>query len=157
MLLPKSLILCTYKQFALFNEIALFIKKMLKIIMYYFSDTAKRSFIVFVLFAYIIIPFADSIACSDCTEVCSFQRKQISYVNIFNTDDPALTISNADTQGNSSDCKNDSRCSCPLCYNAVSVFTYDHVILFSALYSVIQPISEVSPEPSFLINKPPRA
>ncbi len=130
---------------------------MLKIIMYYFSDTAKRSFIIFVLFAYIAIPLADSIACSGCTEGCSLQGKQISYVDISNTDNPGITISSADTQGNSSDYKNDSKGSCPICYNAVSVFTYDHVILFSALYSVIQPISEVSPEPSFLINKPPRA
>ena len=130
---------------------------MLKIFMYYFSDTAKRSFIVFVLFAYIIIPFADSIACSDCTEVCSFQGKQISYVNISNTDDPALTISNPDTQEHSAEYKNDSKGSCPLCYNTDSVFTYNHVILFYALYSVIQPISGVSPEPFFLINKPPRA
>ena len=130
---------------------------MLRIFMYYFSDTAKRSFIVFLLFAYLIIPFADSIACNGCSDVCSFQGKQISYDNISNTDDPALTISNPDTQEHSSDYKNDSKGSCPLCYNAVSVFTYSHEILFSALYSVIQPISEVSPEPSFLINKPPRA
>jgi len=125
--------------------------------MRYISGTAKKSVIVFVLFAYIIIPFADSIACNDCTNVCSFQGKQISYVTISNTDDPAFTISNADTQEHSSEYKNDSKGSCPLCYNTASVFTYNHVILFSALYSVIQPISEVSPEPSFLINKPPRA
>jgi hypothetical protein len=130
---------------------------MLIIFMYYFSDTAKRSFIVFLLFAYIIIPFADSIACNGCSDVCSFQGKQISYVNISYTDDPALAIRNPDTQEHSSDYKNDSKGSCPLCYNTDSVFTYNHVILFSALYSVIQPISGVSPEPSFLINKPPRA
>ena len=125
--------------------------------MYYVSDTAKRSLIVFVLFAYIIIPFADSIACSDCTDVCSFQGKQISYVNISNTDDPALTISNPDTQEHPSEYKNDSKGFCPLCNNAVNVYTHNHLILFSALYLVIQPISEVSPEPSFGINKPPRA
>lgn len=124
--------------------------------MCYFFDTAKKSFIIFVLFAYIIIPFADSIACSDCTEVCSFQGKQVSYVNIYSSDGTALTISNTETQEHPSDYKNDSKCSCPLCYNAVNVFAYNHVILFSALYSVIQPISEVSPEPFFLINKPPR-
>jgi hypothetical protein len=125
--------------------------------MYYFSDTAKKSFIIFVLLAYIIIPVADSIACSDCTEVCSFQGKQLSYVNNSNSDDPALTIGNPDTKEQPSDYKNDSKGSCPICYNAVSVFTYDYVVIFSALYSVMQPISEVSPEPSFLINKPPRA
>jgi hypothetical protein len=125
--------------------------------MRFISDTAKRSLTVFVLFAYIIIPFADSIACSGCTEGCSLQGKQISYVDISNTDNPGTTISTADTQGNSSDYNQDNKSSCPLCYNAASVYTYDHVILFSALYSVIQPISEVSPEPSFLINKPPRA
>jgi hypothetical protein len=130
---------------------------MLKIIMCYFSNTARRSFMVFVLFAYIIIPFTDGIACGDCTELCSFQGKQISYVNISNSYNTVLTISNPETREHPSDYKNDSKCSCPLCYNAVSVFAYDHIILFSALYSVIQPISEVSPEPSFLINKPPRA
>jgi len=125
--------------------------------MLFISDTAKRSLTVFVLFAYILIPLADSIACSDCTDVCSFQGKQISYVNISYTDDSALTISNADTQEHSSDYKTDSKGSCPLCYNAVNVYAYNHLILFSAISSVIQPISEVSPEPSFLINKPPRA
>jgi hypothetical protein len=124
--------------------------------MYYFSDTAKRSFIVFVLFAYILIPLADSIACSGCTEDCLLQGNQISYLDISSTDNPGTTISTADKQGNSSDYNQDSKSPCPLCYNAVNVFAYDHVILFSALYSVIQPISEVSPEPSFLINKPPR-
>jgi hypothetical protein len=125
--------------------------------MYYFSDTAKRSLIIFVLFAYIIIPFADSIACSDCMDICSLQGEQIRYVDISNSDDPALTISQRDTQEHPSEYKNDSRGSCPFCYNTDNVFTYDHVVIFSALYSVIQPISEVSPEPSFLISKPPRS
>ena len=122
-----------------------------------FSGTAKRSFIFFVLFAYIIIPFADSMACSDCTDVCSFQSVQVSDSNISYMDDPAFTISNADTQEHLSEYENDSKGFCPLCYNTASVFTYNHVILFSALYSVVQPISEVSPEPSFRINKPPRS
>ena len=122
-----------------------------------FSGTAKRAFIVFVLFAYTVIPFADSIACSDCTEICSFQGELNSYANIFNTDNPSLTISNADTQEHSSEYENDSKGSCPLCYNTDSVLLYNHIIIFSALYSVIEPVSEASPEPSFLINKPPRA
>ena len=125
--------------------------------MYYFSDTAKRWFIVFVLFAYIVIPFTDSIACSGCTEGCSLQGTQISYIDMSSTDNPGITVSTADTQGNSYDYNQDSKSPCPICYNAVSVFTYDHVVIFSALYSVIQLISEISPEPFFLINKPPRA
>ena len=140
-----------------FNELAFFIKKVLKINMHFLPDTAKRSLIVFILFAYIIIPLADSIACSGCTEGCLLQGKQISYVDISNTDNPGITISTADTQGNSSDYNQYSKSPCPLCYNTVNVYTYNYLILFSALYSVIQPISEVSPEPSFLINKPPRA
>lgn len=130
---------------------------MLKIFMYYFSDTAKKSLIVFVLFAYIVIPLADSIACSGCTEGCLLQGKQISYVDLSNTDNPGITISTADMQGNSSDYNQDSKSPCPLCYNTANVYTYNHLILFSTLCSVIQPICEISPEPSFLINKPPRA
>lgn len=122
-----------------------------------FPYRAKKAFTVLVLFVYIIIPFTDSIACSGCEEACSFQDKQISYVDISNTDNLVLTIGNPDTQELSSDYTNDSKSFCPLCYNTVSIFTYSHVILFSALYSVIHPISEVSPEPSFPINKPPRA
>lgn len=125
--------------------------------MCYFSDTAKRFLILFVLFAYIIIPMADSIACSDCTEVCSFQGLQISYASISSADDPVFTARNADKQEHSAEFKNDTRCPCPLCNNAVNVYTDDHVILFSSLYSVIQPVSEASPEPSFLISKPPRS
>ena len=125
--------------------------------MYYFADAKKRSFVIFVLFAYIIIPFADSVACSDCMDICSFQGEQISYVNISNSDDPALIISHPDTQEHPSEYKNDNKGSCPFCYNTDNVFTYDHVVIFSALYSVVQPISEVSPEPSFRINKPPRS
>ncbi len=106
--------------------------------MYYFSDTAKRSFIIFVLFAYILIPLADSIACSGCTEGCSLQGKQISYVDISSTDNPGITVSTADTQGNSSDYNQDSKSTCPLCYNAVNVFTYNHVILLeSTVFSII--------------------
>jgi len=130
---------------------------MLKIFMYYFSVTAKRSLIIFMLFAYIIIPIADSIACSDCTEVCSFQGQQISYDSISIADASVLTARDADTQEHSAEYKNDSRCPCPLCNNAVNVYTHNHLILFSSLYSVIQPVSEASPEPFFLISKPPRS
>jgi hypothetical protein len=130
---------------------------MLKIIMHYFSVNAKRSFVIFMLFAYIIIPFADSIACSDCTEVCSLQGNQISYSDISNIGNPALSVSNADTQEHPSDYKNDSKGSCPLCYNAVSVSTNNHLNIFSALYLAMQPISEVLTEPSFRIKKPPQA
>jgi hypothetical protein len=125
--------------------------------MYYFSYKAKKAFTVLVLFAYIIIPFADSIACSSCTEVCSFQEKQISHVDISGADGPVITIGTIETQDNSTDYEKDGKSFCPLCYNTVSVFNDNHIILFSELYSVVQPISEVSPEPSFLINKPPRA
>lgn len=122
-----------------------------------FFDTARRSLTVFVLLAYILIPLADSMACNDCTEGCSLQGKQISYADISNTVNPGITISAADTQWNSYDYSQDSKNHCPICYNTTNVDTYDHLVLFSTLCSVICPIFEVSPEPSFLINKPPRA
>jgi hypothetical protein len=129
---------------------------MLKKIMQYFSNTSKSILILLVLIAYVFIPLADSIACNDCTDTCSFQGRRISYSNLINTGNPVLIINNTDSPGKSFNYKEEGKGFCPICYSTAGIFEHNHITLFSALYLELQPISIVLPEPSFPINKPPQ-
>lgn len=125
--------------------------------MQYFSNTSKRLLILLVLIAYVFIPLVDSIACNDCIDTCSSQRRQISYSNLINTDNLVLIINNTDSQGKSFNYKEEGKGFCPICYNTVGIFEQKHITLFSALYLELQPVSLVSSEPLFPINKPPQS
>ncbi len=115
----------------------------------------KRVLILFILLAYIIIPFVDSMACDDCTGIASFLGGlEISYKNL-----PQGNMSssiNIDDAKDKSSSEKEGKIFCSICSNTVEGDFHNHKALFSAVPFVNQTIFVVFLEPAFSINKPPQ-
>lgn len=120
-----------------------------------FNKTAKGLLILFVLAAFLVIPFVDSIACDDCSGIASFQGGlEISYKNL-----PQGNMSssiNIDDAKDKSSSEKEGKIFCSICSNTVEGDVHNHKALFSAVPFVNQTIFVAFLEPLFSINKPPQ-
>ncbi len=117
----------------------------------------RQIFALIILLAHIVVPLADSFACSDCRGSVPFSGGvEISHMTLLQVDvNPAV--------GNSRDTKNkaadgeDSKTFCSLCGNVIDGAAIRYSEPFTAVESLIDHhILSFPTEPSGSITKPPQ-
>lgn len=111
----------------------------------------------FILMVYVVVPFADAVACNDFNKPIRFQTREVG------TDD--LRLTNMDTSpsavaqiyGKESFLQKPLKAFCQVCFNAAKIVeAHNNEISFFSIPLTFRPIIITRLGPTFPIDKPPQ-
>ncbi len=117
----------------------------------------RRIFALIILLAHIVVPFVDSVACSDCIGSVPFSGGvEISHVNFSRVDVNPAVGNSCDTKNKATD-EEDSKTFCSLCDNVIDRAVTRRSEPFAVVESLIDHhILSLPTELSGNITKPPQ-